>query len=81
MKLIFVNKNTCAPRLLGLENFNDGVDVMEGQQVNFFLFFTVSSLRTFVKKACWVSCESSEKPVIVTAEFHHCFQVWNPSGV
>lgn len=36
MKLIFMNKNTCASTYLGLKTFNDGVDIMEGQQVNFF---------------------------------------------
>ena len=72
MKLIFVNKDTRALTYLGLESFNDSVDIREGQQVH---LFTVSSLRTFVNRASWVSCESAEKPVIVTAEFHRCFQI------
>ena len=33
MKLVFVNKDTCAATYLGLESFNDSVDIMEGQQV------------------------------------------------
>ena len=45
MKLIFVNKNTCAPTYLGLENFNDGVDIMEGQQVNFFYSIISKDIR------------------------------------
>ena len=33
MKLVFVNKDTCAATYLGLESFSDSVDIMEGQQV------------------------------------------------
>ena len=46
-----------------------------------FIRLTVSSLRTFVNRACWVPLGRSAKAVMVTAEFHHCFQIWNPSGV
>ena len=30
MKLIFVNKDTCAPTYLGLESFNDSIDTRRG---------------------------------------------------
>ena len=46
-----------------------------------FIRLTVWSLRTFVTRACWVPLGRSAKAVMVTAEFHCCFQIWNPSGV
>ena len=46
-----------------------------------FFRLTVSSLRTFVNRACLVPLGRSAKAVMVTAEFQRCFQIWNPSGV
>ena len=46
-----------------------------------FIRLTVSSLRTFVNRACWVPRGRSAKAAMVTAEFHRCFHIWNPSGV
>ena len=46
-----------------------------------FIPLTVSSLRTFVNRAYLVPLGRSAKAVMVTAEFHCCFQIWNPSGV
>lgn len=46
-----------------------------------FIRLTVSSLRTFVNRACLVPLGRSAKAVMVTAEFHRCLQIWNPSGV